>query len=66
MMPRGIPVACVAVNGAANAGILAAEMLALGDDELAAKLDAMRKEMRAAVNAKDKKLQSEIGKLLSE
>ncbi len=50
-MPRGIPVATVAVGepGAANAGILAAEILATGDDELAARLRTMRKEMAAKV-----------------
>jgi len=37
-MPPGIPVATVAVNGAQNAGILAVQMMALGDSELAAKL----------------------------
>ena len=66
MMPKGIPVACVAVNGAANAGILAAEILALGDDDLAARLDGMREEMKAAVNVKDRKLQNELKKMLSE
>lgn len=46
-MPRGVPVATVALGepGAANAGILAAEMLALSDPELAGRLRAMRKAM---------------------
>ena len=43
-MPTGIPVATVAIGGAKNAGILAAEILALGDEALAAKLDAYRQE----------------------
>ena len=43
-MPAGIPVATVAIGGAKNAGILAAEILALGDDALAAKLAAYRQE----------------------
>ena len=43
-MPTGIPVATVAIGGAKNAGILAAEILALGDDALAAKLAAYRQE----------------------
>lgn len=43
-MPTGIPVATVAIGGAKNAGILAAEILALGDETLAAKLDAYRQE----------------------
>lgn len=63
MMPKGIPVATVAVNGAGNAGILAAQMLALSDDELAAKLDAMRADMKKAVAEKDTKLQQAIAEL---
>ena len=63
MMPKGIPVATVAVNGAGNAGILAAQMLALSDDELAAKLDAMRADMKKAVAEKDAKLQQAIAEL---
>ena len=43
MMPPGIPVATVAINGGANAALLAAEILALGDEELAARLQAKRK-----------------------
>lgn len=43
-MPTGIPVATVAIGGAKNAGILAAEILALGDEALAAKLDTYRQE----------------------
>ena len=52
-MPRGIPVATVAVGeaGAANAGILAAEILATGDDELAGRLRMMREGMAAKVLA---------------
>ncbi len=42
MMPSGIPVATVAIGGAVNAALLAAEILAVSDDELAAKLDAKR------------------------
>jgi 5-(carboxyamino)imidazole ribonucleotide mutase len=50
-MPRGVPVATVAVGeaGAANAGILAAEILATADDDLARRLRAMREEMTAKV-----------------
>ena len=44
-MPRGIPVATVAVNGAMNAGLLAVQMLAIADAGLAARLDAHRQEM---------------------
>ncbi len=43
MMPPGIPVATVAINGAQNAALLAIEILAVTDDELASKLDAARK-----------------------
>jgi 5-(carboxyamino)imidazole ribonucleotide mutase len=43
-MPRGIPVATVAVNGSANAGILVAEMFAVTDDVLAEKLSTFRAE----------------------
>lgn len=50
-MPRGVPVATVAVGeaGAANAGILAAEILATGDDDLAVRLRLMRESMAAKV-----------------
>jgi 5-(carboxyamino)imidazole ribonucleotide mutase len=52
-MPRGVPVATVAVGeaGAANAGILAAEILAASDDELAGRLRMMREGMAAKVLA---------------
>ena len=43
MMPPGIPVATVAIDGGANAALLAAEILALGDEELAVRLQAKRK-----------------------
>ena len=52
-MPSGIPVATVAIDGSANAAILAAQIIALGDDELADKLCAMREKMTADVIAKD-------------
>ena len=53
-MPTGIPVATVAINGAANAALLRIEMLAINDDELAAKLDKKRADDSAAVLEKDK------------
>lgn len=59
-MPSGIPVATVAVNGADNAGILAVQMLALSDDELAAKLEKFKTDMAAAVAKKDEQLQEEL------
>lgn len=52
-MPSGIPVATVAVDGAVNAALLAIEMLAITDEELAAKLDAKRKSDSEKVLAKD-------------
>ena len=52
-MPTGIPVATVAVNGGANAALLAAQILAVEDRELAAKLDAKRRAAAEAVLAKD-------------
>ncbi len=60
MMPPGIPVAAVGVNAAKNAALLAAEILAVGDDTLMNKLQEMRKEMAAAVIEKDKALQEKI------
>ena len=59
-MPSGIPVATVALNGAKNAAWLAAEILALGDEALAAKLDAERVAMARQIAAKEEKLQKEI------
>ncbi|MCD8146141.1 MAG: 5-(carboxyamino)imidazole ribonucleotide mutase [Clostridiales bacterium] len=58
-MPSGIPVATVGVNGAANAGILAAQMLALEDPSLAQKLADFKAEMAQQVAEKDAKLQAE-------
>ena len=52
-MPSGIPVATVAIDGGANAAILAAQIIALSDDELANKLDAMRAKMTEDVIKKD-------------
>ena len=60
MMPSGIPVATVALNGAKNAAVLAAQMLAIEDAELAAKLDAARQDMAAQIEAKDKALQQQL------
>lgn len=56
-MPSGIPVATVAIDGAENAAILAAQMLALSDEELSRKLSDMKKDMSQKVGEKDKKLQ---------
>jgi 5-(carboxyamino)imidazole ribonucleotide mutase len=48
-MPPGIPVATVAVNGAQNAGILAVQMMALGDVSLAAKLDSFKETLKTKI-----------------
>ena len=63
MMPTGIPVATVAVNGAANAAILAVEMLALSDDKLAAKLEKMKADMEKGVAIKDAAMQAKVEEL---
>ena len=53
-MPTGIPVATVASNGGANAALLCAQIIAVEDKELAAKLDAKRASDAAKVLEKDK------------
>ena len=58
-MPKGIPVATVAIDGAANAAILAAQMLALSDPEIDAKLEQMKADMEQGVKAKDAKISAE-------
>jgi len=55
-MPRGVPVATVAINGATNAGLLAARILSLGDDDLALALDAYRLELATQANQQDREL----------
>ncbi len=59
-MPSGIPVATVAINGGANAGLLAAKILATSDSSLLDKLKAYSAKQKDAVVAKDQKLQ-EVG-----
>ena len=61
-MPSGIPVATVAVNGGANAAILAAEILSVGDPELARRLTEKRKTAANLVLEQDRDLQKEIRK----
>jgi 5-(carboxyamino)imidazole ribonucleotide mutase len=56
-MPPGIPVASVAIGGARNAGILAAQIIAAGDEALSAKLKEQRRGMADAVAAKSKKVE---------
>ena len=62
-MPSGIPVATVAIGGADNAAILAAQILAVSDGALAQKLAAFKEKMAAAYIEKDKKLQSEVNNI---
>lgn len=59
-MPSGVPVATVAINGAANAATLAVEMLALSDDELAKQLQDRRTAMAEAVKQKNTNLQNQL------
>lgn len=56
-MPTGIPVATVAINGGANAGLLAAKILATSDTELLGKLKNYSRELAEQVEAKDARLQ---------
>ena len=60
MMPSGIPVATVAIGGAANAALLAAEMIALSDPELDARLEAKRAKDAEKVLKKDAEIESRI------
>lgn len=59
-MPSGVPVATVAIDGAENAGLLAAQMLAISDDSLFRKLQEKKEQMRQKVIEKDKKLQEKL------
>lgn len=56
-MPSGIPVATVAINGGANAGILAAKILATADEEILQRLKKYTKSLKESVQAKDERLQ---------
>ena len=62
MMPTGMPVATVAVNGAANAALLAIQMLAIEDKELEAKLSDARKQGSAKVLEKNKAIEEKYNK----
>ena len=59
-MPTGIPVATVAINGAANAALLCAQIIAVEDKELAEKLDAKRKADAAKVLEKDRNIAANL------
>ena len=58
-MPSGIPVATVAINGAKNAALLAAKILAVSDEDLLNRLKAYSEKMKAEVEAKDGRLQQD-------
>ncbi|HLG67768.1 MAG TPA: 5-(carboxyamino)imidazole ribonucleotide mutase [Acidimicrobiales bacterium] len=60
-MPRGVPVATVAVNGAANAGLLAVRILALGDPALTASLAAHQRELADQVADQNEQLAARLG-----
>ena len=62
-MPSGIPVATVAIDGAENAAVLAAQILALSDPSLAAKLAAMKQELKDKVAKKDAAIRAEAENL---
>ena len=62
-MPSGIPVATVALNGAKNAAVLAAQILAVSDECLTQKLAADREEMSQQIAQKECKLQEEVAEL---
>ena len=63
-MPKGIPVATVAVDGAENAALLAVQMLALSDKELYRKLVEYKSDMAAAIDEKDKEIQKQVADLI--
>ena len=60
MMPSGIPVATVAIDGSKNAAYLAAQILAIGDEELAKKVLENRQKQSAAVLVKDQEIQEKV------
>lgn len=64
MMPKGVPVSVVAINGGANAGILAVQMLALSDETLAQKLRDTKTEMANGVREKDAKIMDKLNEIL--
>lgn len=63
MMPPGVPVATVGVDGAANAALLAIQMLAISDETLSKKLDDMKSDMAKVVIQKDIDLQNKVAQL---
>lgn len=59
-MPSGMPVATVAIDGAANAALLAAQMIALSDDALAERIEALRRAQTEKVLQKDAEIQAQF------
>ncbi len=59
-MPSGVPVACVAVDGGRNAGLLAVRILAAGDPELRRRFDEFRERLAEQVRAKDERVREEF------
>lgn len=59
-MPPGVPVACVAVNGARNAAVLAAQMIGIGEPEVVRKLQEYKASLAAEVVRRDQSLQGQI------
>ena len=62
-MPSGIPVATVAIDGSANAALLAIQMLALSDEDLSEKFAAYKKSMAEGVAKKDAALQEKLNQI---
>ncbi len=62
-MPSGIPVATVAINGAENAAVLAAQILALSDENIASQLEDAKKAMVEGVLKKDEAMQQKVSEL---
>ncbi len=62
-MPSGIPVATVAIDGGTNAGILACQILATADEELADKIASYKQELADSVDARDQRLQDKINNM---
>ena len=59
-MPAGVPVACVSIGGARNAGLLAVRMLAAADPDLMARMEAFQAGLEAEVQAKDRALRARL------
>lgn len=60
-MPAGVPVATVALDGARNAGILAAQIIGAGDAEVAKRLDAFKESLKEKVAVMNEELKNQLG-----